>query len=44
MKYYTRQTKTLKKLSPLVTEISWTNNLLIITACKIIDKKKIFLI
>ena len=43
MKHFYETYKNKEKLSPLVREISWTNNLLIMTACKTDEAKEFYL-
>ena len=43
MKQFYETYKSKEKLSPLVREISWTNNLLIMTACKTDEAKEFYL-
>lgn len=44
MKQFYETYKDLPKLSPLVREISWTNNLIILSRCKTIEEKEFYLI
>ncbi len=43
MKQFYETYKDLPKLSPLVREISWTNNLAILTRCKTVEEKEFYL-
>jgi predicted nuclease of restriction endonuclease-like (RecB) superfamily len=43
MKQFYETYKDLPKLSPVVREISWTNNLIILTRCKTVEEKEFYL-
>lgn len=43
MKQFYESYKDFPKLSPLVREISWTNNLLVFSRCKLIEEKEFYL-
>ena len=43
MKQFYELYRDLPKLSPLVTQLSWTNNLIIITACKTSEEREFYL-
>ena len=44
MKQFYENYKDAPKLSPLVREISWTNNLAIMTRCKTVEEKEFYLL
>ena len=43
MKQFYETYKDSKKLSPLVTQISWTNNIIIFSRCKLLEEKEFYL-